>query len=120
MLLEHKHVPKSWGWEEWIVNNEHYCGKFLFVAKDKYCSYHYHKLKTETFTIVQGGVVLRYSYQDDINQAAFIILDKGQTFHIPVGLRHRFIGIEDSLILEISTHHEDSDSYRVGAGDSQL
>jgi len=28
------------------------------------------------------------------------------------GTKHRFGGIEDSVIIESSTHHEDSDSYR--------
>ena len=38
-----KYVPKGWGYEKWIANCEKYCGKLLFIAKDKQCSWHYHK-----------------------------------------------------------------------------
>ena len=30
-----KFVPKGWGFEKWIVNCEQYCGKLLFIAKEK-------------------------------------------------------------------------------------
>ena len=40
-----KIVPKGWGHEKWIVNNEMYCGKILFMEKNKRCSWHYHKSK---------------------------------------------------------------------------
>ena len=39
-----KYVPKGWGYENWIANCEKYCGKLLFIAKDKQCSWHYHCL----------------------------------------------------------------------------
>jgi len=54
-------VPKGWGYERWIVNNELYCGKELFIAKDKRLSLHYHKLKDETFWVLSGEVYM-HSY----------------------------------------------------------
>lgn len=33
-FLEIKFVPKGWGFEKWIVNNEEYCGKLLYFAKE--------------------------------------------------------------------------------------
>ena len=44
--------PKGWGYENWIVNNEMYCGKVLFFEAEKKCSWHYHVLKDETFFIL--------------------------------------------------------------------
>ena len=44
-------VSKGWGYEDWIVNKEQYCGKLLFIKKGKKCSWHYHKNKDETFYI---------------------------------------------------------------------
>ena len=38
-------VPKGWGREVWLVNNELYCGKILEIVKGKRCSLHFHKLK---------------------------------------------------------------------------
>ena len=44
-----KFVSKGWGYEKWIANSPSYCGKLLFIAKGKKCSWHYHKLKDEVF-----------------------------------------------------------------------
>ena len=62
-------VPKGWGFEKWIVNCEEYCGKLLYFAKDKKCSWHYHKIKDEVFYIQSGKILVKYSDSDDINDA---------------------------------------------------
>ena len=51
-----KHVEKRWGSETWFANNEehNYCGKILHFNKGKKCSWHYHKIKQETFYIQKG------------------------------------------------------------------
>src|SRR3954469_6669264 len=49
-----KIVPKGWGEERWLHNDELYCGKILIVNEGKRCSLRYHQLKTETFYIQQG------------------------------------------------------------------
>ena len=54
-----KIVPKGWGFEKWIVNNEKYCGKILYIVKDHKCSWHYHKIKDETFYVQSGKIELR-------------------------------------------------------------
>ena len=36
----------------------------------------------------------------------------GLSILIEPNTKHRFTGLEDSEIIEFSTHHEDSDSYR--------
>ena len=40
-------------------------------------------------------------------------MEKGDVQHIEKGQPHRFKGLEDSVIIEFSTHHLDSDSYRL-------
>ena len=40
------------------------------------------------------------------------IMKEGDSIRITPGVKHRFTGLEDSEIIEFSTHHEDSDSYR--------
>ena len=55
-----KFVPKGWGYEKWIANSEKYCGKLLFIAKGKQCSWHYHSLKDEVFYIQSGKIMLYY------------------------------------------------------------
>jgi quercetin dioxygenase-like cupin family protein len=112
-----KFVPKGWGFEKWIVNNEEYCGKLLYFVKGKRCSWHYHKLKDEVFYIQSGKVKLLYSEADDINEAKTLILEKGDNFHVYRGLRHQMIALEDTELFEFSTQHFDSDSYRIQKGD---
>ena len=68
---EIKHVPKGWGYEKWIVNNKMYCGKLLFFDEGKRCSWHYHKLKDETFYLQSGRILLYYGDTDDLAKQEF-------------------------------------------------
>lgn len=120
--------PKGWGHEEWIVNNDLYCAKYLVVNEGKRCSIHYHRNKDETFRIVAGKVKLTVygsdpskNLQDLSRISVSKIMCPGDTVRIPPGLIHSFCGADTitgtSIILEISTHHEESDSYRIEKGD---
>jgi quercetin dioxygenase-like cupin family protein len=102
--MDNKIVPKVWGSEEWIVNRD-YCGKKLTLNKGFRCSMHYHKNKDETFYILSGKVLLEIGMQKNI-------MLPGDSMLIKPGQKHRFTGLENSEIMEFSTHHEDSDSYR--------
>lgn len=117
MMDRLKIVPKGWGFEKWIVNNEKYCGKILYIVKDHRCSWHYHKIKDETFYVQSGKIKLIYSITDFMHAADEVILEKGSHFHIPVGLRHQMIALEDTELFEFSTQHFDEDSYRIIKGD---
>jgi len=101
-----KTVPKSWGKEEWIVNTKDYCGKKLHLYKGKRCSLHHHKNKDETFYISEGEVLM------EVGDKKWV-MKKGDVQRIMPLTNHRFSGLKDSIILEFSTHHEDSDSHRV-------
>ena len=103
-MTEHKKVPKVWGSEEWIVNYD-YCGKKLILKRGFRCSMHYHKKKDETFYIYKGKVLMEANNKKRI-------MKEGDSIRITPGVKHRFTGLEDSEIIEFSTHHEDSDSYR--------
>ena len=113
------YVPKGWGFEKWIVNCEEYCGKLLYFAKGKKCSWHYHKLKDEVFYVQSGKLKVFYSDDDDLNHAKTIILGPGDNFHVYRGLRHQMLALQDTELFEFSTQHFDEDSYRVFKGDSQ-
>ena len=111
------YVPKGWGYEFWIWNNEEYCGKKLFMLGGKKLSWHYHNKKDETFYIQSGKVWLYYGEVDDLGKAHFDQLVQGQTFHVYRGLRHRLEACVDSEIFEFSTQHFDDDSIRLMKGD---
>ena len=112
-----KHVPKGWGYEKWIVNNEEYCGKLLFFLRDKRCSWHYHVLKDEVFYVQAGKILVKFSEGDDLEAAQEVVLNPGDNFHVYRGLRHQMIAIEDTELFEFSTQHFDEDSYRIQKGD---
>jgi mannose-6-phosphate isomerase-like protein (cupin superfamily) len=112
-----KFVSKGWGYEKWIANCPLYCGKILFIAQGKKCSWHYHNLKDEVFYIQSGAVEVIYSYQDNPKVADKILLVKGDKFHVPTGMRHQMYALKDTELFEFSTEHFDSDSIRLQKGD---
>jgi len=115
--LNIKLVPKGWGFEKWIVNNEEYCGKLLYMVKDKKCSWHFHEKKRETFYVQSGAIKLFFGMTDDFSQASYAILNAGDKFEIPRGMRHQMIALLDTELFEFSTTHFDEDSHRVMKGD---
>lgn len=110
-----KEVEKVWGKEIYLADSELYCGKKLILEKGKRCSMHYHQDKDETFYVDSGKVLLEYNVGEDFEES---ILVEGDSKRIYPEQWHRFSGLEDSVIIEISTHHKDSDSFRdVVSGD---
>ncbi len=101
-----RYVPKDWGSEEWIVNNDKYCGKRLTLLQGWQSSLHMHPIKDETFYVDKGLVRLEYA------DAEPMLLRPGDSFHIEHGHYHRFTGMEHSIIYEFSTHHDDADVVR--------
>jgi len=97
-------VEKVWGEEHWIVNRE-YCGKKLLLKKGFRCSTHQHPIKDETFFLESGLVYLEVE-----GEGRF--LRPGDTVHLPPRTPHRFSGVEESVILEFSTRHDDEDCIR--------
>lgn len=109
-------VPKGWGHEQWICNNEKYCGKILVFNPNKKCSIHYHKIKDEVLFLDYGTINIWYGWKEE--ELSVISLSQGMSFHIPTGLIHQMIaGPDGARIFEFSTHHEDSDSIRITKGD---
>lgn len=98
-------INKVWGHEEIIINTSDYCGKKLVLNRGFRCSIHWHKIKDETFYVNNGKVFLEIGNEKKI-------LLPGDSIRIIPGTKHRFSGLEDSEIIEFSTHDDSSDSYR--------
>ncbi len=110
-------VKKGWGGEVWIANNELYCGKLLRLDKGKKCSLHYHKLKTESFYLHKGRLLMRTMESLEATEIDEFELEAGQCMDIPTGLVHQMVALEDSELFEFSTQHFDTDSHRLMKGD---
>lgn len=117
--MKPEYHKKGWGYELWIHNKEDYCGKLLFFEKGKKCSYHYHKIKSETFYLHSGKMIVRHGYAaiEDMAFAEETLLTPGDVFEVPTGLIHQMEALEDSNLYEFSTQHFEDDSYRVVKGD---
>lgn len=98
-------VKKVWGREEIIVNNEKYCLKILHVHAGFRSSLHHHKKKQEHWYVL-SGIVRVWLNGELFDMNPFDCLE------IVPGDRHWFGALKQARILEVSTQHFDSDSYR--------
>ena len=111
-------VPKGWGEELIIENNEMYCGKLLIFKEGCKFSMHYHLIKDETWYVDKGEFLYRW-IDTDTAEVHEQKLKVGDVVRQRVGQPHQIMAITDGTIFEVSTQHFDEDSYRVFKGDSQ-
>jgi mannose-6-phosphate isomerase-like protein (cupin superfamily) len=110
--------PKKWGEEQWLCNNEEFCGKILKFNKDAQFSAHQHVKKREVFYIFSGEIELMTINPSNAAQSV-TLMKEGDIVEIPRFLVHRIEAKTDAIIFEFSTHHDETDSLRVLPGDSQ-
>ena len=108
-------VPKGWGHEKIIYNDEDYCGKILCFDKEKKFSLHYHLDKHETWYVLKGKLSLKW-IDPTTAKENITPLNVGDCVSIPQGVAHQLLALEDSEVMEVSTQHKDSDSYRIFKG----
>lgn len=111
-------VKKGWGFEKIYFNCEELCGKTLHFNKDAKFSAHFHLDKKEYFTCVFGHLIVEGTNTEDASKYT-IELKAGDTLEVPRRAIHQITAVEESEIVEFSTHHSNSDSFRVIPGDSQ-
>jgi mannose-6-phosphate isomerase-like protein (cupin superfamily) len=105
---------KYWGNIQSIVSKKKYAAKRMLVKKGTQASLEFHCNKVEGYYIHSGTLFLRL--RAGRGEDRFFTLTQGMTAFIPPGLMHQRGGLEDTVILEISTRDEDSDSYLVEDG----
>ena len=111
-------IPKGWGEELIIENNEMYCGKILIFKKGCRFSMHYHLIKDETWYVNKGSFIYKWidtETAETIEQK----LKVGDVVRQRVGQPHQLIALTDGEVFEVSTQHFDEDSYRIVKGDTQ-
>lgn len=114
-----KIVPKGWGEEIVIDNNDEYCGKILKFRKGEKFSNHFHISKRETFFVLAGKFMVKSANLSNGDWFEHTV-GEGAVVKIPRFEPHQLTALEDGTIIEFSTHHEDSDSYRIEKGASQV
>jgi mannose-6-phosphate isomerase-like protein (cupin superfamily) len=111
-------VPKGWGEEIIITNNELYCGKLMRFKEGAKFSMHYHMIKDETWYVNKGLFIYRWIDTDTAETIEHRLIP-GDVVRQRPGQPHQLEALIDGEVFEVSTQHFDSDSYRVWKGDSQ-
>lgn len=104
---------KYWGSIETIISKK-YAGKRIFCRKGKHASLEYHRNKIEAYYVHSGNLLTRL--RAGRAEEKFFEMPAGSTIFIPPGLMHQRGGLEDTVIVEISTRDEDADSFLVEDG----
>jgi sialic acid synthase SpsE len=98
---------KKFGMASITYFNHIYCKKLLILLAGQCNPKHFHKIKDESFICISGKVEV------ELNKKIFII-EPGESIRIPPGIDHKITNLyKASIIEEISTHHEPSDSYYI-------
>jgi len=105
---------KYWGWIKTCTATEDFTLKHIFMNKGSQSSLEYHVKKDENYYILSGEIQVGIRIGRAENKA--IILTEGEVFHIPPGLMHMRIALEDTHIIEWSNKDNDSDSHIVEDG----
>ena len=115
--LSHEVHKKGWGYEVWVANSPKYCGKILHMKPSTVLSYHYHKIKHETFFILEGTGTMIMGKANGY-PTSYFKLKSGVTIEIPPETPHMVMAGDEGLnIMEVSTEHFEDDSYRILKGD---
>lgn len=99
-----KKIEKPWGYELLFAKTETYVGKVLFIKAPHRLSLQYHKIKDESFLLWSGKMSFIYEENGELKEK---IMNPGDAFHIPPGMKHRMAAIEDCVVFEVSTPHLD-------------
>lgn len=94
-------VDKPWGHELIWAHTDRYVGKILHIKAGESLSLQYHRVKDETVMVLVGR--MRFEHFVDGEAPSVRELAPREPFHIPPGLRHRMVAIEDTDVLEVST-----------------
>ncbi len=110
--LEPTIVRKKWGTEFIQVSTADYCGKIMVVEPGWMCSRHCHHEKDETFSVLNGAMLLEVGSGSAVEE---FVLEVGDVFRLEPGTYHRFraLGNEGCTFVEFSTKDSPEDSYRL-------
>jgi len=105
-------VPKEWGSES-VMHNGAYSFKVLRINAGAGTSFHRHRIKSETFLVIDGEA--QVSYGADLESLTSKEISNGEFVSIPAGLLHRIrnVGPTQLLLVEAGTHHAEADTERL-------
>ena len=109
-----KNESKYWGDMVTLFDRLDVSVKLIHMNADTQSSMEYHVHKRESYYIQSGA--LRLGLRVGRGSNTSVILRQGDVYHIEPGLMHMRIALEDTVIIELSTTDDDSDSHIVEDG----
>lgn len=95
-------ADKPWGHEiVFAEGGAGYVGKLITVDAGHSLSLQFHHRKDETISIVSGRA--RFDHGPDATQLETVVMEPGQTVHVPAGVVHRITAVTDLVFAEAST-----------------
>jgi len=104
---------KYWGRIETILS-EDVAAKRIFIRAGGQSSLEYHVEKSESYYLHSG--LLRLGLRIGRAENHSIVMGAGESYDVRPGVMHMRMGLEDTVIIEVSTRDSDSDSYLVEDG----
>lgn len=102
-----KFVHKGWGGEHWLVDESAPWGfKVLYVRAGKRTSLQYHEQKEEACLVLTGEALLHYA-ENPGQRTRKVRIMPGDVVRIKLGGVHRFEGVTDTTMVEVSTPQHD-------------
>lgn len=101
LIVEVTRVDKPWGYELIWANTDRYVGKILHINAGESLSLQYHERKDETIFVLTGQMIFLVGDSEDALEE--VKLDKGMSYRVRPGTRHRMTAITDCDLLEAST-----------------
>ena len=105
---------KYWGYITTVFTSEDFALKEVFMKAGTQSSMEYHVRKDEYYYIQSGK--LKVGMRIGRAQNKSLVLEKGDVFHIPPGLMHMRMALEDTVVIEWSNKDDDEDSNIVEDG----
>jgi mannose-6-phosphate isomerase-like protein (cupin superfamily) len=100
--FEPRKTEKPWGWELLWALSEQYAGKLLFIRAGHSLSLQFHNRKDESWYVQEGRVQLEMGAPGETIFETEVV-GPGAAFRLRPGTVHRVTGVEDALVIEVST-----------------
>jgi mannose-6-phosphate isomerase-like protein (cupin superfamily) len=104
---------KYWGRIETILSSD-VAAKRILLQKGGQSSLEFHVEKRESYYIHSG--LLRVGLRVGRGENHSIVMKSGESYDVRPGVMHMRMGLENTVIIEVSTRDSDSDSYLVEDG----
>lgn len=90
-----ENINKIWGTRRRILLTDNSEIDLLYLKKNSFCSTHSHKQKLNKFVVISGKIEIQTEFATQILQAK-------QSFTVKPPLTHRFLVLEDAIIIELA------------------